>query len=433
MPAYKHILTSLLLLTVAAAVCLDAAAETTDSTLAAPSTLTGAAADSLSAPAAESAADVVYPMSAERRAKLIAYSKLNNIWRFAGFFITLAVMSLILFTGLSARLRTWARVARRKFLVLWLFLALFVIADYLLNFPFHVYRGFLVEAKYGFMNQTFIAWLGEDLLGLAITIVVGIIPVWLLYLVIEKTRRWWLWFSAASIPFAVFVIVLVPVVISPLFNKFEPLQDKQLEAEILSLADEAGIEGSHVFQVNASKQSSKINAYVTGLFSTRRIVLYDTMIDNFTGDEIKFVMGHEMGHYLMHHIWKGLAVAIIFIAGGLWLSSRLIPPVIRRFQGRFGFNRLDDFASLPLIVIFLAILSFLFNPITNGCSRHMERQADRFAMDISGVSGETAATAFDKLSVFNLSDPDPHPAIEFWFYSHPALNKRISFVRNYRP
>jgi len=144
-------------------------------------------------------------------------------------------------------------------------------------------------------------------------------------------------------------------------------------------------------------------------------------------------MGHEMGHYLMHHIWKGLLLAVIFIAFALWLTNRTIHPVIERFKHRFKFDRLGDVASLPLIMLFLAILSFLANPVFNGYSRHMERQSDKYAMDISEISGDAAAVAFEKLSVFNLSDPAPHPVIEFWFYSHPALSKRIKFVRAYQP
>jgi Zn-dependent protease with chaperone function len=371
-----------------------------------------------------------YPMSEERKAKLISYSRFVNIWRFVEFFLALGILALILFTGFSAKLRDWAGVGRKKFFVVWLFVIMLLIVDYLLNFPFHLYRSFVVENQYGFLNQSFAEWLGEDLLGLMISLVIIVIPVWFLYWTINKFKRWWLWMALGSVPFMVFIIVIAPVVISPMFNKFEPLKDKQLEAEILQLASKAGIEGSDVFQVNASKQSAKINAYVTGLFGTKRIVLYDTMIDNFETDEIKFVMGHEMGHYVMHHIWKGLILAVIFVGFALWLAGRTLQPVINRFQRRFKFDRLGDMASLPLI---MTVLSFLFNPVFNSYSRHMERQSDKYGMDVSRVSGESAAIAFDKLSVFNLSDPDPHPVIEFWFYTHPALNKRINFVLSYEP
>jgi Zn-dependent protease with chaperone function len=128
-----------------------------------------------------------------------------------------------------------------------------------------------------------------------------------------------------------------------------------------------------------------------------------------------------------------LGVAILFILFSLWLMDKTIHSVIRRFRTRFRFEQLSDIASLPLVLIFAFAINFVFQPITNSASRFMERQADKFGMDITGVDGETAATTFDKLSVFNLSDPDPHPLIEFWFYTHPALKKRMEFARNYQP
>ncbi len=374
----------------------------------------------------------MYPMSPERKAKLISYSRFNNIWRFVNFFVTIGVLCVILFTGFSARLRNLAQVAKKRFFIIWLFLILFLITDYILNFPFNVYRNFIVESDYGFMAQTFWQWWGEDLLGFAIGCVTTIIPVWFFYWLVGKFRRWWLLFSLGAIPFAVFFIIIAPVVISPLFNDFQPVSDKTLETKLLNLASKVGIEGADVFEVNASKQSTKVNAYVTGLFGTKRIVLFDNLIKNFSPDEIMFVMGHEMGHYVMHHVWWGLLVAIMFIMFSLWLTDKTIHPIIHKFRKRFGFDKLNDIASLPLVMLFLTVIMFFFQPITNGASRIMEHQADIFGMEVTGVSGETAAKAFDKLSVFNLSDPDPPAIIEFWFYSHPSLKKRMEFVRNYK-
>jgi Zn-dependent protease with chaperone function len=262
---------------------------------------------------------------------------------------------------------------------------------------------------------------------------VALIPMWAFYALVRRSHRWWLWFSAGAVPFLILVIVIAPIWIAPLFNDFEPLRDKRLESEMLALASEAGIEGSDVFEVNGSKQSSKVNAYVAGLFNTKRIVLYDTLTDNFNRDEIRFVMGHEMGHYVMHHVWGHLAVAAAFIFCAMWLLDRSIRPVIRRFSRRFGFERLDDPASLPLVLIFVSVLGFLYNPVSNGASRHWEHAADRYGMEVSGVSGTAAARAFDKLSAFNLSDPDPNPLIEFWFYDHPSIKSRIAFVRQAGP
>ena len=371
----------------------------------------------------------LYPMSEERRDKLESYSRFVNIWRFAGFFAIVGVYLLILVTGLSARLRTWAGVARKRFFVVWLFWAMFCVVEYALYLPFSIYRGFVVESNYGFLNQGLGGWFGEDLIGLVLRILIGIIPVWFFYWLVGRMKRWWLAFTLGAIPIVIIGIVVAPVVIDPIFNDYVPLKDPQLRHEILSLASRAGIGDSDVFQVNASEQSSKINAYVTGLFGSKRIVLYDTMIDNFETDEIRFVMAHEMGHYVMHHIWWGLGVAIVFMLFALWLLDRTIRPVIRRWSRRFRFERLSDLASLPLVLIFVTVIMFVFQPATNYASRAMERQADRYGLEMSGVSTETAVRTFEKLSVFNLSDPDPHPAIEFWFYSHPSLQKRIETVR----
>ncbi|PWB71563.1 hypothetical protein C3F09_07695 [candidate division GN15 bacterium] len=401
-----------------------------DSVNSQPSGSTPSAADSVALQSTtEKGGATEYPLTPERQLQLRSYARFVNIWRFVQFFVSIGLLALLLFTGLSARFRDWAGVARRKFWVTWLYLAIVMVVLYLLELPFDYYRGFVVESQYGFMNQTGGEWLLDTLKSLGLGIVFGIIPMWFFYYLINRVKRWWLVFSIGAIPLMIFFIVVAPVFIMPMFNKFEPLKDKQLESEILMLANKAGISGSHVYEVDASKQSSKINAYVTGLFGTKRIVLYDTLIKGFTPDEIKFVMGHEMGHYVMHHIWWGLGMAIVFIVFMLWLTDRTIHPVITRFRTRFKFDRLGDIASLPLVLIFLSVFSFVFQPVSNGLSRYFENQSDRYGMKISGVSGETAATAFEKLSAYNLADPDPNPLVEFWFYDHPALKKRIEAVR----
>jgi len=364
------------------------------------------AATTQTTPAMEEKQDRLYPLSAERKQQLSAYAH---------------------------RMRDLARRwTRRPFLALWLYLALFLALDYLLNLPFSIYRGYLVESDFGFVNQGFTEWLGENLLSQLITMAIAIIPVSFLYWLIRRSRAWWAWFSLGAIPFLVFLMVISPLVIAPLFNDFEPVDNPDIRHRVLALADKAGIEGADLFQVNASKQTSKVNAYVTGLLDSQRIVLYDNLIRNFEPGEVEFVMGHEIGHYVMHHVWYSLLIIAAFLAVSLWLMNRWIHPVIARFHDRFGFDRLDDMASLPLILIFLSLIGFILNPVTNGASRYFEHQADIYGMEISGVPGETAATAFNKLSAYNLSDPDPNPLVEFWFYNHPSLASRMAFVRNYR-
>lgn len=423
-----------LILAAVALACWAGAVAAEDSVPAVPdSTLSDSITPAASADTAAVKGDLEYPMSPERYQKLVAYSRFNNIWRFASFFITIAILSLLLFTGLSAKMRDWAARIKPRFFAVWAFLILFLLADYLLNLPFSIYRGFFVERNFGFLNQTFTEWWSEDLLGLGLTALLAIVPMWFFYWLVRIMKRWWLAFSLGMIPFIILMVVVAPIWISPIFNDYVPLKDQDLKAKITALAEKGGIGDADIFEVDGSRQSKKVNAYVTGLFGSKRIVLYDTLIKNFSDEEIEFVMAHEMGHYVMNHIWWGLLVTVLFTTGALWLMDLTIHPVIRKFKKRFGFYSLEDIASLPLVLIFATVISFVFQPITNGFSRYEEHQADKYGLEISGVSGDVAATAFDKLSVYNLSDPDPSGLVEFWFYDHPALKKRMAFVRSYHP
>lgn len=375
----------------------------------------------------------LYPLSQERKEELKSYSYLSNIWRFIFILLSIAVYVLVLFSGLSAKLRTWAQTAKYKFFILWLYLTFFLIINFLIKLPFRIYRGFIVETDYGFMNLSFFEWLSESLMSLGLTILIAIIPIWFIYYLIGKSKRWWLRFSLGAIPFIIFSMIVFPIFVEPLFNKFEPLKDELLKTELLSLAEKAGIKNPDLFQINASKQSSRINAYVTGIFNSKRIVLYDTIIDNFTLEEIKFTMGHEMGHYVKHHIWHGIIGTFLFILFAFWLTNKFIHSVINKFQNRFKFNSLSDIASLPLLLLFIYVIYFFGSPVINTISRYNEHQADIYGMEITDITGEAAAVSFDKFTAYNLSDPDPHPIIEFWFYTHPSLKKRMEFVRNFRP
>ncbi|MCP4705569.1 MAG: M48 family metallopeptidase [candidate division Zixibacteria bacterium] len=374
--------------------------------------------------------DFLYPMSPERKEKMISYSKFKNIWRFASFFIGIAFLLIVLFTKLSARFRLWANAVSKKKLVEYsIYIILFTLFMYLINLPIDYYRNFLIEHEYGFSNQTGGEWFIEGIKALGLEIFFSVLIISTMYWLINKTKRWWLYFALGSIPFLVFFMLVYPVVITPMFNEFKPLQDKVLAAEMTALAESAGIHDPDIYEVDGSKQSNKINAYFVGMFGTKRIVLYDTIIKNFTVDELKFVMAHEIGHYLKNHIWYGLFSAIIMIFLICWLINKLLHNVIRRHKDKFGFDRLGNIASLPLIMLFISIFGFVYQPITNGMSRVMEYQSDRFGMELSKVTDDAAVTAFDKLSVYNLSDPDPSDIIEFWFYSHPTLKKRMTNVR----
>ena len=370
-----------------------------------------------------------YPLSPEREELLISYSRFKNIWRFASIFIEIIILLALLFTGLSGKFESWAsRISDKRILVTLLYLLFYTIFMFLVNVPFDYYRGFIIEHQYGFSNQNSIEWLTDSLKSQAILFVFMFIIVAILYKLINSLKRWWLWFSLGAIPFLVFVMLIYPIVLAPMFNTFNPIGQTELGQELIALSEKAGIENPEVYEVDASKQSNKINAYFAGVFGSKRIVLYDNTIKLFTVDELKYVMGHEIGHYVMNHMWIGMLLAIAIIMAGLYIMSKVLPGIITRYADRFRFDRLGRVSSLPLILLFVTVFSFATQPISNGASRIMEYDADQFGMELSGIDAQTAQVTFEKSSAYNLSDPDPAGIIEFWFYDHPALNKRIARI-----
>lgn len=375
--------------------------------------------------ATDSLIDITANQSDDTASRLESYSRLRNIWRFVWFAAESGTLALIVFAGLGAWLRRQTKRISKDFFGLWAFVALMLIVDYVLKLPFAIYRGYYVESAFGFLNQSFPAWFARSLLRLGLLALVAIVPAGLLYWSIRRFRRWWLAFTATIAPVIVLLVVLAPVVISPLFNNFETLSDPDLRQRIARLAERAGIEDAAIYEVDASAQSSKVNAYVTGLFGSKRIVIYDTMLDRFTDDEIVFVAAHEIGHYVMEHVWWGVAVAIVYIGLLGRLTAVVVPRLIRGWHRRIGFSELGDYASLPLILLTATVLHFLLQPLTHIPSRLMERQADAYAVRIAEVPSEAVVSSYHKLSEINLSDPCPHPAIVFWFYTHPPSQDRI--------
>jgi Zn-dependent protease with chaperone function len=229
-----------------------------------------------------------------------------------------------------------------------------------------------------------------------------------------------------------FIILIQPVFIDPLFNKFSQMKDKQLETKILALAGRAGIEGASVYEVEKSEDTKSLNAYVTGFGKTKRIVLWDTIIKNFDEDELLYVMGHEMGHYLLGHAWKSILFFALLIILALYLIHRTAGWAINKFKDRFGFSELSDVASLPLIILLFSFYLFLILPIGLAFTRHNEHEADRFGLEIT-QNNHAAATAFVKLQTENLGVPRPYFLLKLWRSSHPPLGERIDFSNQYQP
>jgi len=366
--------------------------------------------------------------------KTMAYYRSGNVLWAANNVWSIAILVVLLATGFSARMRDWSqRVGRRWFFTLVVYWVLFNIITTVVDLPRAYYEEFVRQHAYGLSNQTLGKWWADTLKSFAVSSIVGALVLWVPYLLLRKSpQRWWLYTGLALIPFILVGSLVAPIWIAPLFNKFEPMHDKALEARILAMADRAGIEDSRVFEVDKSVDTKTLNAYVTGVFSTKRIVLWDTIIKRMDQPELMFVMGHEMGHYVLGHVWYGLAFSTLLMMISFYGAYRTAGAAIARWGARFGFATLADIASLPLLLILLSAFSLLIEPASNAFTRYTEHEADRFGLEITQTS-HSAGTAFVKLQEDALVNPRPGLLFKLWRASHPPLGERIDFVNDYHP
>lgn len=341
--------------------------------------------------------------------------------------VTAGSLSIALIWGvLGAFAGTSPRYARTT-----IYLVLIITVIAVAQLPFDYYRGFVVEHFYGKSKESIGQWLADWLKSGLVNTLGTVLIVPLVYLAIRKRARdWWIWVAGAIPVFVIFIVVVGPVYIDPLFNKFRPLQDEQLRDRILSVASKAGIEGSRVFEVDKSRETETVNAYVTGLFGAKRIVMWDTLLEKFEEDEIVFVMAHEMGHYVLNHVWKFIGIATVFGFVIMFITQRAIRWVLTHFGGRMGFTELSDVASFPLMFLLLSVLIFVTAPMFNTYSRTVEHQADVFGLELT-KDGDAAADAFIRLANENLSHPSPPKIVEWLLFTHPTLQDRIDLARSY--
>jgi Zn-dependent protease with chaperone function len=362
------------------------------------------------------------------------YRSGNVIWSLEAV-LGILLPALLLFSGLSARLRTLASsLARGHFYpTLVVYMTLLALLLFVVQLPLTVYVGYVREHAYGLSAQRFSKFAGDQVKGLVVGLVVGALVIWVPYLLLARSpERWWLWTGALALPFFVLVLLVTPVYIAPMFNKFGPMKDKALEGQVLAVAAQAGVEGARVFEVNKSVDTEKVNAYVTGVGKTKRIVLWDTLLARLTPDETRFVVGHELGHYVLGHVWINIFVSWVLTLLGLFAAHRTAGLMLARFGGRFGFGALADPASLPLLMLLLSLFSFLIAPATLALSRYHEREADRFGLDLTR-DNHAAATAFVALQRQNLAVPRPGLLYKIFRASHPPIGERVDFINAYRP
>jgi len=330
--------------------------------------------------------------------------------------------------GYSVELRNWVKgIVENPYLQFLLFVGLTGAGLSLFSLPFSFYSGYILEHRFQLSNQSFWEWCKEQLKAAMVGIVIGI-PLLLsfYFLLLNFPQSWWFWLSVVVFLFSVLLGRLAPQLIFPLFYKFEPLQDEQLLQRMQRLAEIGGFDLQGIYRFNMSKETKKANAAFTGLGKSRRIIIGDTLLENFSADEIESVFAHEVGHFVHKHLYKLMAFGTLQTFVGFYLVNLLYNKII----SIMGFNGVADLAALPLIALILSVYTLLVSPLSNALSRHYERQADLYALQHSSHP-EAFAKALLKLSEQNLTDREPHPFVEFFFHGHPSIKKRVQMAEEY--
>ncbi len=357
------------------------------------------------------------------------YSEIGYALYFIGTAYSLLALWGVLASGLSARLRQWVQPLRFSLLRLLCYYLLLTAALLLLHAPLTFYGGYWLPHAYGLSSQSFGGWLGDVLKSVGVSLLTTVPILWLLFRLIGRFPRIWaVWFWAALTPLIAFGIFAAPLLIDPLFNHFTPLPPGPLRTQIEALAAKAGIPNAPIYVVDKSRQTHETNAYVTGIGSSARIVLWDTILPpRMPQDQVLAIVGHEMGHYVLKHLYWGFLMTVLGLLLALPPAQKFAERLLRRFGPRWQVGGLTDYAATPALLLTVSLFTFLLAPVTNGVSRAFEHQADAYGLQVTG-NGPAMARAFVTISEQNLSDPSPPPFITFWLFTHPPLQERIDFA-----
>lgn len=356
------------------------------------------------------------------------YSKIRNFLFFVITPLEWLIYLFILITGLSQVFERWLPL-KNKWAIVKNAVYIFLLSVFLFIalFPIDYYR-YHLSKLYGISTQAFSSWMRDNIIDFWVTFGETVLIVTVLYWLINKsTKRWWLHAWLLMIPFTLFLMFIQPVVIDPLYNDFYPLTDKELETKILAVAEQANIPTEHVYEVNMAEKTNALNAYVTGIGSNARIVLWDTTLSRLSDNEILFIMAHEMGHYVEKHIYFGIAGYLVMMLVGLWLTAKLMPWIILHFGRILKIKRLNAIHSLPLFLLITSFLLFVSSPISNYVSRYQETRADQYAIELVHDT-EAAVSTFQALTKAGLNEVNPPLLVKWFRYGHPTMLERITRV-----
>ncbi len=386
-----------------------------------------------------------YSLPPDKLAQATALGRIRPTIHFGAEFWELAVLWLLLATGTATRLGRWsAAKTTRSWLQSAIFSAIlaalvFIVADLPVAAIGHAF-----SLHYGISIESWPAWVADEAKTLGLTVLLETPLLMLVFGLMRWTwsrRRYWLWFAAATVPLTLLGTFLLPALIDPLFNTFEPLAKSHpaLVTELERVVARTGtnIPPERMFLMKASEKSNGLNAYVTGIGTSKRIVVWDTTADRMPMDEILFTFGHESGHYVLNHIPKGLALGTVGIFALFWAASRLAQDLVRRLGVSWRVNSVASLPGLAVLLLALAALQTITEPISNAASRYAEHEADIYGQEaIHGIvpaPQKTAVASFNQLGAAYLDDPNPNPFIVFWTYDHPSIQSRAIFAARYNP
>jgi STE24 endopeptidase len=367
----------------------------------------------------------------ERRAKTDAYFEGRywiEVWETV---LVVLIAALLLFTGASQRMRTLAeRVTRRPLIHAMVYGLLFAVTLSILLLPWSIYTGYFREHQYGLSNQTFGAWFGEALIDMALTAAIGAVVIAGIYAAIRKApRTWWLWGAGLAVVFSSVLALISPVFIAPLFNEYKPVANQEVRETVLSMARANGVPANEVYEFNASKQHKRVSANVSGFGGTMRISLNDNLLNRGSMAEIRMVMAHEIGHYVLNHMYKGIVfrglVMIAMFAFAYWVFAW----AQGRWGARWGVRDITDVAGLPVLIAAFAVFSLLATPLNNNLTRVHEIEADLFGLN---ASREPDGFALAALKLGEYRKLEPGALEEFIFFTHPSGRNRIAMAMRWK-
>lgn len=383
-----------------------------------------------------------FELSPERARQARSYSRTLYALYFVRVFAGFVILVVLLRFGVASRLRNLAEsVAGSRWIQALIFAPLVLLILDLCELPISMY-GHSVSLHYNQSIQRWGSWFGDYAKAVLLSLIGVVILVWILDALLRRSpRRWWLYLWLALLPISAALVFGEPLVIDPIFNHFQPLEETHpaLVAGIEEIAAHAGvtIPADHTFLMKASEKTNEMNAYVTGLGASKRVVVWDNTITKLQRNETLFIIGHELGHYVLGHVWKGYLFFAALLLGGLYAAFRGFHWALGRWGSAWKIYSDHDWAAYVLLLLVLQVLAFLAMPVANSFSRAEEHDADVYGLEVThGVipnAREVAAETFQKLGESDLADPDPPEFLKFWLYSHPPLAERLAFAHDYDP